>query len=224
MDGCMEVRAVAKFVRVQPRKVRIVAREVYGQPAVFAAARLSYHPSKGAFLLRKVLVSAVANAVENHGANPDRLKISRILIDEGPHLKRYTQKAMGRGARVMKKMSHITVYVEDFEPAEAVKPHGTKAKARPKLEARRKSKAQKAAAPVETPVEDVVTEATEPEVDAIGGDADLHGEQAEEVVDESTELEAQAEASTEEADPEVAEEPAPEPTAEEAAPTEEEQN
>jgi len=127
----MEVRAIAKYVRVQPRKVRIIADEVRGKTAVQAAGLLRYHPSKGAKALRKVLVSAVANAVENNGLAPEQLRIATIMVDEGPRLKRIQARAMGRANRIIKKTSHITVVVEDFEAVAPVKPHGTKPKPRP---------------------------------------------------------------------------------------------
>ncbi len=127
----MEVRAIAKYVRVQPRKVRIVADEVRGKSATHTVAVLRYHPSKSAKALRKVLLSAMANAAENHGLSPEDLNISQIMIDEGPRLKRMRARAMGRGNRIIKKTSHITVVVEDVERKAAVKPHGTKAKPRP---------------------------------------------------------------------------------------------
>ena len=78
----MEVRAVAKYVRVQPRKVRIVADEVRGKSAAHTVALLRYHPSKSAKALRKVLVSAMANAQENLGISPDQLRIAAITVDE----------------------------------------------------------------------------------------------------------------------------------------------
>lgn len=129
----MEARAVAKFVRVQPRKVRIIADEVRGRSAHQAANVLQFHPSKGARVLRKVIMSAVANATENNGANGDNLRIVKILVDEGPVYKRIQARAMGRANRIFKKTSHITVVVEETEPVAAIKPHGTKAKARPSL-------------------------------------------------------------------------------------------
>lgn len=142
----MEVRAIAKYIRVQPRKVRIVADEVRGKLAVHSAALLRYHPSKSAFLLRKVLVSAIANAAENHGLSPESLTIRAITIDEGPRMKRMTQKAMGRGNRIIKKTSHITVIVEDQQVQGKPKPHGTKAKPRPKFEAPKAKRARAKAA------------------------------------------------------------------------------
>lgn len=172
----MQVQAVAKYIRVQPRKVRIVADEVNGKPAAQSVAALRYHKSKSAQALRKVLISAMANARENHGVDPENLRIARIMVDEGPRMKRLMARAMGRGNRILKKTSHITVIVEEFEPAGAVKPHGTKAKPRPTFAAPKKGKKKAeekveeavAAAPVveeitEAPAVEEVVEAT-PEV------------------------------------------------------------
>jgi large subunit ribosomal protein L22 len=163
----MEVKATAKFVRVQPRKVRQIAREVRGKAAVRAADTLRFHPSKGARMLEKVIRSAVANAQENHQADPDTLKISDIQINEGPVLKRIRARAMGRANRILKKMSHITVVVEEVEARGDVKPHGTKAKPRPSFAAP-KGKGKKKDA-VKTADETVVTaeEAVVTEQDAV---------------------------------------------------------
>ena len=122
------------------------------------------------------MISAMANARENHGVDPENLRIARIMVDEGPRMKRLMARAMGRGNRILKKTSHITVIVEEFEPAGAVKPHGTKAKPRPTFAAPKKGKKKAeekveeavAAAPVveevtEAPVVEEVVEAT-PEV------------------------------------------------------------
>ncbi|HEY0867958.1 MAG TPA: 50S ribosomal protein L22 [Fimbriimonas sp.] len=146
----MEVKAIARNQRVQPRKVRIIADEIRGKSVITASGLLRYHPSKGARLLRKVLISAVANAQENNGLAPENLKIATIMVDEGPRLKRMTAKAMGRGARIIKKTSHITVVVEEAEAEKAVKPHGTKAKPRPTFAAPAKKKggSKKAEEPV----------------------------------------------------------------------------
>jgi large subunit ribosomal protein L22 len=160
----MQVQAVAKYIRVQPRKVRIVAGEVKGKSAAQSAAVLRYHKSKSAQALRKVLLSAMANARENHGVEPENLRIARIMVDEGPRMKRLMARAMGRGNRIIKKTSHITVIVEEFEPAGAVKPHGTKAKPRPTFAAPAKKGKKKAEEKVEeavaaAPVVEEVTEA-----------------------------------------------------------------
>lgn len=172
-----------------------------------AAALLSFHPSKGARILRKVIVSAIANAEENSGIPRTNLRVRSIAVDEGPHMKRITQKAMGRGNRITKKTSHITVVLEPYEPAAPVKPHGTKAKTRPKFETPRKGKAPVAApaeevvtAAPETPVEEPITEAAEPVAEAAVAETPSPEEPA-------------AEAPAEVPSPEPATEAAPEETA-----------
>lgn len=162
----MEVQAVLKNVRVQPRKVRIVAAKVKGKPAAFAAHTLYYHPSKGAHLLRKTLISAIANAQENHGLAADDLRIARISVDEGPVFKRIRARAMGRAYRILKKTSHITVVLDDVvedKPKAAV---ATKPKPRPTFASPKKKGAAKAAkaAPVE-PTEEAAPETVEPTVE-----------------------------------------------------------
>ena len=159
----MEVRAVGKYIRVQPRKVRIIADLVRGKNANYSAAQLRFHSSKSAKALHKVLLSAMANAQENHGLDPDSLRIAVVKVDEGPRLKRIQARAQGRANRILKKMSHITVVVDDQGAIETVRPHGTKAKPRPsfgkpapKKGATKKATA-KAAAPTE--VEEPITEA-----------------------------------------------------------------
>jgi large subunit ribosomal protein L22 len=156
----MEVKAISKYVRVQPRKVRIIADEVRGTNALHTVSVLRYHTSKSAKALRKVLVSAMANAAENHGLSADNLKIAAITVDEGPRLKRLRARAMGRGNRIIKKTSHITVVVEEAEAVVAVKPHGTKPKPRPTFGAPKKTKGAKAEAKVAKPVVEAVVEET----------------------------------------------------------------
>ena len=160
----MEVSATAKYVRVQPRKVRIIADQVRGKQALHTAALLRYHPSKSAKALHKVLLSAMANAQENHRLSPDSLKISTIMVDEGPRLKRMQARAMGRGNRIIKKTSHITVVVEDQERTPTVRAHGTKAKPRPTFAAPakgRKKGGAKAAPAAAGPVEVIEEPTTE---------------------------------------------------------------
>jgi large subunit ribosomal protein L22 len=165
----MEVQATAKYVRVQPRKVRIVADEIKGMPVAHAANKLRYHTSKGAFFLRRVLTSAVANAAENNNLSPEGLKIARIEVNEGPRIKRIQARSMGRANRIVKKTSHITVVVEEFEPAPAVKAHGTKAKPRPTFgQIKSKKKVEAKAAPVEeTKPVDVVEQADAPATEEV---------------------------------------------------------
>jgi large subunit ribosomal protein L22 len=74
---------------------------------------LAYTPKKGAKLVRKVLESAIANAEHNQGADIDELRVARIEVDTAPVLKRFGARAKGRGARIVKRLSHITVTVGD---------------------------------------------------------------------------------------------------------------
>lgn len=165
----MEVRAITKYVRVQPRKVRIIADEVRGKNAVHTAAILQYHSSKSARALRKTLVSAIANAAENHGLSATELRIAAITVDEGPRLKRIQARAQGRANRIIKKTSHITVVVEDFAAEAPVKPHGTKPKPRPTFGTKPKRGAKPAAPKAEAaPVEE--TPAEQPVADEPKGD------------------------------------------------------
>jgi large subunit ribosomal protein L22 len=154
---------------VQPRKVRIIADEIRGKSVIHAAGLLRFHPSKSAKALRKVLISAVANAQENHSLSADTLKISTIFIDEGPRLKRLQARAMGRGNRIIKKTSHITVVVEETEAQPPVKPHGTKAKARPTFAAPTRGRKGAAKAAAEAPVAEPVTpnETTDTDVEEV---------------------------------------------------------
>ncbi len=99
--------------RISPQKCRLVADLVRGQPVGLALATLRFTPKKGADLVRKVLESAIANAENNQSADIDELKVEVIMIDEAPTLKRFHARAKGRGARIIKRNSHITVLVGD---------------------------------------------------------------------------------------------------------------
>ena len=109
----MEVSAKLRYARISPQKCRLVADVVRGEPVGSALATLKFMPKKGAELVRKVLSSAVANAEHNHGVDIDDLKVSRVLIDSAPQLKRFAARAKGRGTRIIKRNSHITVAVSD---------------------------------------------------------------------------------------------------------------
>jgi len=109
----MEVAARLKFARISPQKCRLVADLVRGMPVERALQTLAFMPKKGAGMVKKVLESAIANAEHNEGADIDELKVSRIFIDEGPTLKRMHARAKGRGNRILKRTSHITVMVAD---------------------------------------------------------------------------------------------------------------
>jgi large subunit ribosomal protein L22 len=109
----MEITAVLRYARISPQKCRLVADTVRGQPVNNALNTLKYMPKKGAKIVYKVLWSAIANAQENAGLDVDDLKVARIHIDAAPQLKRFAARAKGRGTRIIKRNSHITVAVSD---------------------------------------------------------------------------------------------------------------
>jgi large subunit ribosomal protein L22 len=108
-----EVTAILRYARISPQKCRLVADTVRGKEAGNALNTLKYMPKKGAKLVYKVLWSAVENARENAGLDVDDLKVSRIHVDAAPMFKRFAARAKGRGARIVKRNSHITVAVSD---------------------------------------------------------------------------------------------------------------
>jgi large subunit ribosomal protein L22 len=107
----METKAILRGARISAQKVRLVADQVRGLPVSRASDLLQFSPKKAAHVVRKVLLSAVSNAENNDGADVDDLKVARIFVDEGPALKRFHARAKGRGARILKRTSHITVVV-----------------------------------------------------------------------------------------------------------------
>lgn len=111
-----QAQAVAKFLRVPPRKARLVLDAVRGKYASEALAFLRFIPNRAAQYISKVLTSAVANAANNHGLNPENLKLIEARVDEGPRMKRVQPRAQGRAYRILKRMCHITVTVEEVEP------------------------------------------------------------------------------------------------------------
>ena len=106
-----EVKAVAKWVRMSPRKARLVAEHIRGRTVPEARTVLAFTPRAAARELEKVLASAVANAEANHGLIGDDLIVSAATVDEGPTIKRWRARARGRVARIHKRTCHITVKV-----------------------------------------------------------------------------------------------------------------
>jgi large subunit ribosomal protein L22 len=109
----MQVTSKLRHARISPQKCRLVADVVRGQPVGNAISVLKFMPKKGADIVLKVLESAVANAEHNHGADIDELKVALIQVDTAPTLKRFAARAKGRGTRIVKRNSHITVSVSD---------------------------------------------------------------------------------------------------------------
>jgi len=109
----MQATAILKYVRVSAQKGRLVADQIRGLPVARALELLQFSPKKAAGHLRKVLESAIANAEHNEGADVDELKVATIQVDGGPTLRRFHARAKGRGVRILKRTSHISVTVSD---------------------------------------------------------------------------------------------------------------
>ena len=107
----MEAKAILRSARISPQKARLVADQVRGMAVGRATNLLTFSDKKAAHLIKKLLLSAVANAENNLGADVDELKVARIFVDEAPTLKRMHARAKGRGSRITKRTSHITVAV-----------------------------------------------------------------------------------------------------------------
>ncbi|MBE6096609.1 50S ribosomal protein L22 [Schwartzia succinivorans] len=109
----MEAKAVAKYVRIAPRKVRVVMNLVRGKSVAEAFAILKFTPKAGADVIEKVLKSAVANAENNFDMNVDKLYISSAYVDQGPTLKRIHPRSRGQAFSILKRTSHVTVVVSE---------------------------------------------------------------------------------------------------------------
>ena len=107
----MQVKATARFVRVAPNKARQIARHIRGLDIERARHVLLLEPKAIATQILKTLDSAVANAEHNHDLSAEGLVVTGVVVDEGPTLKRYQPRAMGRAYRIRKRTSHITVTV-----------------------------------------------------------------------------------------------------------------
>lgn len=109
----MEVKAVAKHVRISPQKVRKIVGAIKGKRVESGLSSLKFMPQKASGIVEKILKSAVANADHNNNMDVDSLIVKNIIVDSGPTLKRFRPRARGRGARILKRTSHITVIVAD---------------------------------------------------------------------------------------------------------------
>lgn len=105
----MEVKAIHRGARISAQKVRLVADQIRGLSIERALNLLTFSPKKAAAIVKKVLESAIANAEHNVGADIDELKVQTIFVDKATSLKRFTARAKGRGNKIEKQTSHITV-------------------------------------------------------------------------------------------------------------------
>lgn len=113
----MEAKATARYVRVAPNKVRQVVRHLKGLRIEEARTMLAFSPKGAAEHVLKTLNSAVANAEHNLDLDADDLVVTKAFVDEGPTLRRFRPRAMGRAYRIRKRTSHITVTVGTPAPA-----------------------------------------------------------------------------------------------------------
>jgi large subunit ribosomal protein L22 len=109
----MQAMAKLRHARISAQKSRLVADQVRGLPVEQALDVLSFSNKKAAGIVKKVLESAIANAENNEGADIDELRVSAVMVDEGPTMKRIRARAKGRAARILKRTSHITLTVAD---------------------------------------------------------------------------------------------------------------
>ncbi len=109
----MEARAVARFVRISPRKVRIVLDLIRGKDVNRALSILKFTQKAAARKIEKVLKSAIANAEHNYNVDPEDLYVARAYADEGPTMKRFSPRAMGRATMIRKRTSHITIVLKE---------------------------------------------------------------------------------------------------------------
>ncbi len=109
----MEASSIYKYARISPQKCRLVADQIRGLSVDKALNILKFSKLRAAGLVKKTLESAVANAENNEGADIDELRVSKTYVNEGPTLKRMRARAKGRGSRIFKRTSHITVTVSD---------------------------------------------------------------------------------------------------------------
>lgn len=115
----MEAKAVERFIRMSPRKIRYVVDMIKSKTIEDAVDALSLTPKKAAEIVKKAIESAVANATENHKMKEEDLFISKIFVNEGPTLKRFRPRARGRATRIRKRTSHLSVYVSNGKEEEA---------------------------------------------------------------------------------------------------------
>lgn len=157
-----EARAVVKFVRVTPRKARLVIDAIKGKRVSDALGMLRFIPNHAAEIISKVLSSAAANAQDGWGAGIEELKVQNILADGGPSLKRVKPRAQGRAYRILKRTSHLTVILTEA-PAPIARPRRAAPPARPKSVAPAPAAAPSPAPPVVAQAAETPPVAEEPQ-------------------------------------------------------------
>lgn len=111
----MEAKAVAKYVRMSPSKLKPITDLVRGKDLNEALTILKFTPGKGSELIEKVVTSAAANAENNHSMNSDNLYVAEVYANQGPTMKRFRAGAQGRASMILKRSSHIGVTLKEKE-------------------------------------------------------------------------------------------------------------
>jgi large subunit ribosomal protein L22 len=109
----MEARAITKFIRISPRKVRLVVDQIRGKGVDEALNILKFVPKRSAGIVAKTLRAAIANAENTQSVDVDRLYVKQVKVDEGGMWKRFTPRAQGRATKIRKRLSHVTVVVDE---------------------------------------------------------------------------------------------------------------
>ncbi|NIO10568.1 MAG: 50S ribosomal protein L22 [Deltaproteobacteria bacterium] len=109
----METRAVTKYLRVSPRKVRLVVDQIRGKEVDTALNILKFTPKRSAAMVSKVLRTAIANAENTQSVDVDRLYVKQVKVDEGGMWRRFMPRAQGRATRIRKRLSHITIIIDE---------------------------------------------------------------------------------------------------------------
>lgn len=109
----MQATASARFIRIAPRKVQLVIDLIRGKEVGEAIAILRHTPKSASPVVEKILNAAIANAEHNHSLDPNKLVIAQAYVNQGPTMKRFRPRAMGRASRINKRTSHITLVVSE---------------------------------------------------------------------------------------------------------------
>lgn len=109
----MEAKAIARHIRIAPRKIRVVIDLIRGKNIGDAYAILKHTPKIGSEILLKLLESAVANAEHNYDMNSDKLFVAAAYVDQGPTLKRIHPRSRGQAFKILKRSSHVTLVVKE---------------------------------------------------------------------------------------------------------------
>jgi large subunit ribosomal protein L22 len=145
VEEAQEVRAQAKWLRIAPRKARLVVEHIRGRTVPEARTVLAFTPRAAAREIEKVLASAVANAEANHGLIGDELVVAAAYVDEGPTIKRWRARARGRATRIKKHTCHVTIRLVPGETdTQTRRPRQAQAEAAPEPETTPEEKPKRA--------------------------------------------------------------------------------